>query len=77
MVLELELEKLGRDFEEKESFVVRSESRVTTEEDDDDEEEEEETLLTELELEVLRCGGSYIISLSSRLLSRHFVFERF
>lgn len=66
MVLELELEKLGRDFEEKESFVVMSESRVTTEEDDDDEEEEEEeeNLLTELELEVLRCGGSYIISLS-------------
>lgn len=61
----LELEKLGRDFEEKESFVVRSESRVTTEDDDDDDDdEEEETLLTELELEVLRCGGSYIVSLS-------------
>lgn len=76
MALELELEKLGRDFEEKESFVVRSESRVTTEEDDD--EEEEETLLTELKLEVLRCGGTYdIVHRRGRLLSRHFVFERF
>lgn len=63
MVLELELEKLGRDFEEKESFVVRSESRITTEED---EEEEEETLLTELKLEVLRCGGTYDIVSPSR-----------
>lgn len=64
MVLELELEKLGRDFEEKESFVVRSESRITTEEDE--EEEEEETLLTELTLEVLRCGGTYDIVSPSR-----------
>lgn len=63
MVLELELEKLGRDFEEKESFVVRSESRITTEED---EEEEEETSLTELKLEVLRCGGTYDIVSPSR-----------
>lgn len=65
MVLELELEKLGRDFEEKESFVVRSESRVTTEEEDDDD-EEEETLLSELKLEVLRCGGTYDIVSPSR-----------